>query len=77
MRFEVLNASAGPMEVQVYDLRGRLLMRQRSTAEGSGRDSVEANSASAAPAFTPGLYFLRVVDASGVISPSAKFLYLR
>lgn len=76
VRFELLNASAGPLDVQVYDLRGRLLLRQRPTAGGGGRDSIVIDLAAAARP-TAGLYFLRVADASGKVSPSAKIVHLR
>ncbi len=75
LRFELLNASAGPLDVQVYDLRGRLLLRQRPTATGNGRDSILVDLAATTP--TAGLYFLRVADASGKVSPVAKIVYLR
>jgi len=76
VHFELLNARAGPLDVQVYDLRGRLLLRQRPSASGGGRDSILIDLAAAAgPA--AGLYFIRVADASGKVSPSAKVVFLR
>jgi hypothetical protein len=77
MRFEVLNANAGPLDVQVYDLRGRLLLRQHPTASGIGRDALLIDAATAATPFAPGLYFLRVSDSSGKVSPTAKFVLLQ
>lgn len=77
IRLEILNASPGPLDVRVYDLRGRLVLQQRSVATGTGQDSILVNLAAAAGAPAPGLYFLRVVDASGQISPSAKLVLLR
>ena len=77
LRYQLLNASAGPLDVQVYDLRGRLLLRQRPTASGSGRDSIQIDLAAALSGASPGLYFLRVGDASGRSTPGAKFVLLR
>jgi hypothetical protein len=77
VRFQVLNAPAGPLDVQLYDLTGRLLVRARPDAGGTGQDTIQADLASATAPPTPGLYFLRVADASGRVAPSAKFVYLR
>ncbi len=77
VRFELLNASVGPLDVQVYDLRGRLLLRQRPSAFGGGRDSILVDLALATTRPTAGLYFLRVTDASGKVSPSAKIVFLQ
>ena len=52
-------------------------MRASRTASGSGQDAIQIDLATASPAPTPGLYFLRVADASGQISPSAKLIFLR
>lgn len=77
IRFEVLNASAGPLDVQIYDVRGRLLLRQRPSADGNGLDSILIDLNSSTTHSNAGLYFLRVADASGKVSPSAKIVHLR
>lgn len=77
IRLELVDASAGPLDVRVYDLRGRLVLHQTSVATGTGQDSILVNLATAAGGPTPGLYFLRVVDASGQVSPAAKLVLLR
>ncbi len=77
LRFEVWNARAGPLDLRVYDLRGRQLMRGQGTAAGSGRDSITVDLAAGGSRPAAGLYFLRVADSSGRVSPSAKIVYLR
>jgi hypothetical protein len=77
VRFEILNASEGPLDVRVYDLRGRLLFRQRPLAAGTGRDQIVIEPETAAAPIAPGLFFLRVMDSAGKVSQSAKFVLLR
>ena len=74
VRLQVLNAPPGGLRVQIYDLRGRLLLEEHHTAGGLGQDSIVVDLARASPA--PGLYFLRVLDAAGRASPSVKFVFL-
>lgn len=77
LRFSLLNASAGPLDVQVFDLRGRQLLRQTSTANGTGRDAIVVDLASFSAGPTAGLYFLRVTDSLGRVSPSVKIVFMR
>jgi hypothetical protein len=76
-RFEILNAREGPLIVRIYDLRGRLVLQLQALAGGSGRDTIEVELGSASPVLGAGLYLLRVVDAAGRLSPSAKLVLLR
>jgi hypothetical protein len=77
VRFELLNASTGALSIRVYDVHGRLVLRQTSPASGSGRDTIQVDLGAANTAPGTGLFFLRVVDATGKVSPSAKFVLLR
>ena len=77
IRYELRNATSGALEVRVFDLRGRQLFRQRQYASGSGFDTIELDLASVSPAIASGLYFVRVVDASGRESPTGKLVWLR
>jgi hypothetical protein len=77
LRFEALNASAGPLDVKVYDLRGRLLLREQSAVTGSGRDEIQIDIGIMAAPLAPGLYFLRAADSTGKVSPSVKVVVLR
>jgi hypothetical protein len=77
LRFEVLNANAGPLDVQMYDLRGRLLLREQPAATGSGRDEVLVDVGAIPAPLAPGLYFLRAADSTGKVSPSVKVVVLR
>jgi hypothetical protein len=68
---EVLNAEAGPLRVDVYDLQGRLLLRQEHDASG-GYDRVSLDVRGAGVAAAPGVYLLRVRDAAGQAAPALK-----
>lgn len=78
IRFEVLNAKAGPLSIRVYDVWGRLILNRSTVASGSGRDSLTVNLVSStANRAAAGLYFLRVVDSAGADSQTTKFVVLR
>jgi hypothetical protein len=74
IEFEVFGANQGALEVRLYDLQGREVLRQSLTARGTGRDaaSVALNSSLRA-----GLYLMRVRSADGRLSPATKFAIVR
>jgi hypothetical protein len=60
--------------MQVFDARGRIALQQRSKSSGAGRDLIDIDLTTGP---TSGLYFLRVADSSGRISPAVKFVFVR
>lgn len=72
--FEVVGANLGALDVRLYDLQGREVLRQLVDAGGAGRDaaSVPLNGHLHA-----GLYLLRVRSADGRLSPAAKIAIVR
>lgn len=75
--FEILNAAAGRLDVQVFDLHGRLLLRIHPIASGTGRDTIQLDLSLAAVGPGSGLYFVRAVDAAGSVSSCVKVALLR
>ena len=57
--------------VRLYDVQGRVALRQRSYASGSGRYSIRIDF-EASSTFTAGIYFARVIDAGGRVSSAVK-----
>lgn len=72
---ELAGADAGPVEVRVYDVQGRLVLAQRSTASGGGRDSLRLNLAD--KNLGAGIYFATVQDASGRVAVPLKLVLLK
>ena len=75
VELEVTGASAGPLDLRLYDLQGREVRRQRATAAGTGRDAVRF--ALPAERLAPGIYVLRVRAADGRLSPGRKVSVVR
>lgn len=74
IEFEVVGANAGALDVRLYDLQGREVIRQTLTAGGSGRDAASL----ALPGILPsGLYLLRVRAADGRLSSAMKVAIVR
>jgi hypothetical protein len=73
---QLVGAVAGPLDVEIYDLQGRLVARRRSEAVATSSDSIGfALGIDYAPS-APGVYFARVTDAAGNTSAPAKFVVL-
>lgn len=76
IRFEILNAKAGTLTLEVYDVRGALVLTRQFPASGSSRDTIELDTSSARGDRGSGLYFIRASDSSRQVSPSAKLVLL-
>lgn len=74
VRFELSGASAGTVEVLLYDLFGRQVAKRRENASGSGVDRFELPLAGR---FRPGLYLLRVRGSDDRLSHAAKVVVIR
>lgn len=74
---EVLGAAAGALELQLFDLQGRLVARARATASGSGRDAVSLDPATGARPLRSGVYVLRAKCADRRTSDGLKVVVLR
>jgi hypothetical protein len=70
-------AAAGPVQVWLYDLQGRRVMRATFMASGSGEDTLRLDWSAASPRPSPGIYLLRVMDAEGHTSEPVKLVILR
>jgi hypothetical protein len=62
LNFEVVGASSGALDVRLFDVQGREVIRRSAPAAGAGRDAVSLPVPSELGA---GLYLLRVVGADG------------
>jgi hypothetical protein len=74
---ELSGASAGTLEVTLYDLQGRAIMHQRVEAAGTGTDRFTLDARETSARLPSGVYFLRARDASGSESTPAKIVLLR
>ncbi len=74
---EVLGAAAGALELQLFDLQGRLVARARATASGSGRDAVSLDPATGARPLRSGVYVLRAKGGDRRTSDGLKVVVLR
>lgn len=73
----VTGAEGGALEVHVYDLQGRLVLRQRESTSGSGRDQFSLDFGAAQSRMGSGVYFARAADATGRVSQAVKLVVLR
>lgn len=69
-------AAGGSLEVALYDLQGRQVLRQRPESGGTGQDTIRLDFALSNRPLTPGIYFIRVQDAAGRSSDALKVLIL-
>lgn len=74
---EVVDAPAGEMELQIFDLQGRRVLRQVLEATGLERQFVTLDLASTGARLTSGVYFVRAIDVGGTSSTPAKLVIVR
>ena len=70
-------AEGGMLDLRLYDLQGRLVLRQRPTANGSAQDALTLDLDSTPQRLSGGIYFLKALDAGGRVSNTLKVAYLR
>jgi hypothetical protein len=71
---EVLGANAGGLELQLYDLQGRIVARTRANVAGGGREALSLGAAQGR--LRSGLYVLRAKSADGRRSDGLKVVVL-
>ncbi len=74
---ELEGAASGPLEVALYDLQGRLVLRQQLESGGTGQDTIRLDFSLAEQPLSPGIYFIRVQDAAGRSSDALKIAILK
>ena len=75
---ELEGAEAGPVEVALYDLQGRQVLRVPSKSQGTGKDSIRLDLGGAAHPLTPGVYFATAaVDGGKHRSGALKVVVLK
>jgi hypothetical protein len=72
---ELSGGAAGPIQVRVYDVQGRLVYARRESV--SGRDALRLNLVSELRANGAGIYFATAQDAEGRATPPLRFAVLR
>jgi hypothetical protein len=75
--FEVEQAAAGPLQIELYDIQGRRVLRRTEPGTGLGIMSTRLDLAQLERRLTSGIYFLRVTDAAGQQSEAVKVVVLR
>ena len=75
--FEVEEAAAGPLEIALYDVAGRRILRRSEQVNETGRLSYRLDLLGADQPVGSGVYFLSVRDASGEQAKAAKVVVLR
>jgi hypothetical protein len=73
----VVGAEAGALELRVFDLQGREVMRERAWASGSGQDRVRLSLRAADGQLPAAVYFVRAADRSGRRSAALKTVVVR
>lgn len=73
----VTGAEGGALEIHVYDLQGRLVLKQSEATSGSGSDTFRLDFGSAQSHMGSGVYFARAADATGRVSQAVKLVVLR
>lgn len=71
-----VTGGAGSYTVRIYDLMGRVALERRVSANGSGDDTVTLD-LDASRTHHSGVYFLRVTDATGRTSRTARVAIVR
>jgi hypothetical protein len=74
--FDVLDAAPGAIEIRLLDLQGRERLKFSRTTSGLGVERVEIPLAGEFD-LRSGVYFLRVRDSTGAVSPAMKTVVLR
>ncbi len=74
---ELSGAEAGPLDVRLYDVQGRLALRRRPAASGLGRDTLTLDFGPGAAAVASGVYFVRVSDHGGRVSETVRIVALK
>ncbi len=75
--FDVEEAAAGPLEIALYDVAGRRVLRRSEAVNATGRLSYRLDLSGADRLVGSGVYFLSVRDASGEQAETAKIVVLR
>ncbi len=76
VEIRLTGAAAGRLDLELYDLQGRLVVRTQRQASGTGDDTLTLELQSLPARVSPGVYFLRVVDAQGRPSNIARLVVL-
>jgi hypothetical protein len=76
-RLEFTDATPGPVEVRLYDLQGRVVMRERGEAGATGAGAVPFRLRAVSPPPPNGIYLAVLRDASGRMSNAVKIVVLR
>jgi hypothetical protein len=74
---QLANAAAGPLDLRLYDLQGRVVLQQQRIASGLGEDTVRFDLGEAPGPLRNGIYFAAVRDAAGESSDAVKLVILR
>jgi hypothetical protein len=77
VRLELADAEPGEVEIAMYDLQGRLVLRERGSSAGLGTDVLHLDLVNARRPVTQGLYFVIARDAGSRRSDAAKVVVLK
>ncbi|MGH7731484.1 MAG: T9SS type A sorting domain-containing protein [Candidatus Eiseniibacteriota bacterium] len=77
LTLELGGAANGPLDVALYDLQGRLVLRRHPESGGTGQDAIQLDLGLAERPLTPGIYFIRVQDTAGRSSDVLKVVILK
>ena len=70
-------AVAGAIEIRIYDVQGRLSLRQQAKVTGAGDESLRLDLALAQYPLHSGVYFAQAKDASGRQTAPLKLVLLK
>lgn len=71
------DAPRGPVDLELYDLQGRLIGRQQAVVERAGVAEFRFDLSGVRGRLPSGIYFVRATDATGMPSNAVKFVLLR
>ena len=75
--FTVEGAESGLLEVRLYDLQGRVVLRREVAWSGGQSSTLTFDLAEARGRLASGVYFLRATDAGGQEADAIRFVILR
>lgn len=71
------DAPMGAVDLELYDLQGRLIGRQQAVVERAGVAEIRFDLSGVRGRLPSGVYFVRATDATGMPSNAVKFVLLR
>lgn len=77
LQLDLSGAKNGGLEVDLYDIQGRLVRREHHAASGTGQDTIHFSLSPGSRPLRPGMYFITVRELDSDRGGTARFLLLK